>query len=143
MNDDFAPRPKCRCAVPWAIAFGLLALAGFMGGSAIWFKIGCDVYEKEIVNNARQIIDQQATIDKQERIIAAWVEANPPTDGELEPGAMGARIIPETKETIARVQELLEKFDRLLEDVKAGRVGVEIDGSLWKGHAEGKLKRNP
>lgn len=140
MQDDFAPRP-CRCVAAKSVA-GVL-LGGLLIAAVLALAI-CRQRDEALdaLTTANQTIaDQQATIDQQARIIQAWVDEHPPTDGELM-GA-GGRIIPQTKDAIARVQELLEKFDRLLEDVKAGRVGVEIDGSIMRGHAEAKLRRNP
>lgn len=132
-----------RYIISIAIATVLLPLAVFAWSQ--WRQVS-DLRDALAVSR-RTIAEQGKTIDQQERIIEAWVNEHPPTD-DVEP-KMGARILPtvrsladEAHQATIESRAILRKVDKLITDIEAGAVGVEIDGSIMRGHAEAKLKRN-
>lgn len=64
-------------------------------------------------------------------------------DPELEPGKMGGRILPDTREALARALEILEKVNRIVDDIDAGRIGAHVEHNLWKGEGNVTLRRTP
>lgn len=70
--------------------------------------------------------------------------------GELEPGKMGARILPNVRnlseEALAATIEArdeLKRIRKLIDDIEAGRVGIHVEGSIMKGKHDITLRRTP
>lgn len=151
MNDDFAPRPKCRCAAERVITVAALLVAFvFVVVLPVTLVRDRDAAIDALTAANQTIADQQATIDQQERIIAAWVDEHPPTDGELEEGAMGARILPtirhsaeEANGAIIEIRDLGKRISKTFDDVEAGRTGLQVKFSLMKGEAHIVLEKVP
>lgn len=143
MNDDFAPRPKCRLPERIVGAFAIVAFVAMtFYARRLWVER--DAYRDALAISSRVVDERNTEIDELRTIIRAH-EATPYVlpDGELEPGAMGARFIPTAKDTNERLNNLVIRFEKILDDVEAGRTGGHIKFSLYNGTADVTLRKQP
>lgn len=143
MNDDFAPRP-CRCVAERVIA--VVLLAGLLIVAVLAWNMWRerDAYRDALAISSRVVDERNATIDELRTIIRAH-EATPYVlpDGELEDGKMGARIIPQVRDLTREANEAVIEVREFVRDVKEGRLGAHVEGSLWKGTADVTLRKQP
>ena len=132
----------------WAFRGSTLALAAF----AAWYAHSAYQYAKRAGDVGHSVSNTSSCILADTRALHAKLDRL--TVGSEEPmGAAGdephGRIIPtirnttkEAEQAVIEARDMLKRFDRMLDDIEAGRTQVKLSGSLWKGEASARLERN-
>lgn len=142
MNDDYAPRP-CSSRLRIGVFMAFVACVSWCAFNTLQLR---QMRQESFAQEARvanRLSELRLSIQDQA------CRCVPEGDvGEDKMGA-GGRIIPtvrsladEAHQATIESRQILRKVDRLITDIESGAVGVELDGSIMRGHAEAKLKRN-